>query len=102
MKPIDLQISPVALKINDITHVLPCSQEKKKEINKMAVEISKQYLKKLSRNEERYVLDVALSSVYLSSNRIGCNFSYTDISKNTGYPLVSWTRIVKDIQSKSI
>lgn len=97
-----MQIAPVAHKILDITHVLPCSQDEKKEITEMAIQISKKYLDELSTKDIRYVIDVALSSVYLSSKRVGCSYSFSDLSKETGYSLVSWTRIVKDMKSKSI
>ena len=97
-----MQIAPVAHKILDITHVLPCSQDERKEIKEMAIKISKRYLDELSTEDARYVIDVALSSVYLSSKRVGCHFSFSDLSKETGYSLISWTRIVKDMQLKSI
>ena len=97
-----MQIAPVANKILDITHVLSCSQSEKNEITDMAIEISKKYLDELSTEDIRYVIDVALSSVYLSSKKVGCHYSFSDLANRTGYSLISWTRIVKDMQSKLI
>ena len=87
-------------KIREISQVLPCSPQEKERISDLAIEISRTYLESLPRDEERYIVDVALSSVYLSSNNVGCRFSYSEISKNSGYSLSSWPRIVKDIRAR--
>jgi len=95
-----MHLHPVAHKIKEISHVLPCSQTDKDRIREMAIDISREYLDSLPEAEVRYPVDIALSSVYISSNNLGCRFSYSDISKNTGYSLTSWPRIVKDIQKR--
>ncbi len=95
-----MQRSAIVHKIHDLTQVLQCSPEQKKQIASAAVELSSNYLKRLSSNDDRYVVDIALSSVYLSSNQVGCKVSLQDVSKQTGHSLFSWTRIVKDMQKK--
>ena len=92
-----MQMYAVAHKINDISNVLPCSLEEQSEIKELAFQKTKEYLLKLKKTEERFPLDVALSTVYLSSNEIGCRITYSELSKNTGYPLSTWTKIVQDI-----
>ena len=90
----------ISNQIGTVAEMLPFSSDENHRIKDKAIELSKEYLKRLQQGEIRISRDVVLSSIYLSSYELGNHISQYEIAKITGHSLSSWPRIVIDMDKR--
>lgn len=83
-----------------ITKKLPFEENARNHVRASAVEIATKYLNKLSENEERSTLDVALSAVYLSCLKSDMKISQTQLASAVSNGLNRWPCVVIDMNKR--
>lgn len=87
-------------RITLITKTLSLSGDTEKKVRTYATELATKYLEKLSENEERSALDVALSAVYLSCLKLDIKLSQTKLASSISNGLNRWPCVVTDMNRK--
>ena len=87
-------------RITSITKKLSLDENTERKVHTCAIELATKYLKKLSENEERSALDVALSAVYLSCLKLDIKLSQTKLASSISNGLNRWPCVVMDMNRK--
>jgi transcription initiation factor TFIIIB Brf1 subunit/transcription initiation factor TFIIB len=96
----NLKAELVRERITLITKKLSLDEDTEKKVCTYATELATKYLKKLSENEERSALDVALSAVYLSCLKLDIKLSQTKLASSIFNGLNRWPCVVTDMSRK--
>jgi hypothetical protein len=83
-----------------ITKKMSFEENVRNRVRANAVELATKYLNKLSENEERCTLDVALSAVYLSCRKSGVEISQTQLASAVSNGLNRWPCVVIDMNKR--
>jgi transcription initiation factor TFIIIB Brf1 subunit/transcription initiation factor TFIIB len=95
-----LKDKPVRERIISITKKLSLDEDAEQRVRNCATDLATNYLKKLSENEERSALDVALSAVYLSCLKLDIRLSQTQLASSISNGLNRWPCVVNDMNRK--